>query len=172
LKQYITGHTLANDARMRRIKFDGSFLFVEGDSDDRLYGIFLHRGECQIIICYTRGNVVDVCLILNEAKFDGVAGIIDSDFDKLDGKIPPVGSVFQTDLHDAECMMLNSPAFEKLVQQYASREKMAEWESTHGTDLRGYILVRAAPVGALLRHSNADKLNHECPVLRSRFKTG
>lgn len=80
MKQYLTGDTLANDARMRRSLFRGAFLFVEGDSDRRLYGMFVDQKSCQLIISFNRANVIDATAILKNDAFSGALGIIDSDF--------------------------------------------------------------------------------------------
>lgn len=143
---------------MRREVFKGAFLFVEGPSDGRFYGMFVDQNVCQIIIAYNRFNVIETCRILEGENFKGTIGIIDADFDHLEEKIPDVSSVFQTDLHDSECFMLSTKAFEKLLSECASQEKLKAWQKTYVSDVRGHLLQQAAITGGLLWHSNRTGL--------------
>src|SRR5437016_2205089 len=158
MKDSINGATLANEARMRRSVFKGAFLFVEGDSDERLYGIFTNHEKCQIIICHGRANSFDACRNLREAGTLGILAIADADFEHLEGRNPPVDCVLFTDWHDAECMMLRGSAFERVVSQFISREKFATWSEDHGSDVRQYLLNQSVSVGYLLWHSIAGGL--------------
>lgn len=150
---YLTPHTLANDARMRRALFKGVFLYVEGPSDERFYRKFLEPSGCQAIICHGRPNVRDVCRILEVANFDGAIGIIDADFNHLEGKSTGVSPVFQTDMHDCESFMLSTAAFDTLMLEIATPEKLKAWQSNHTPDVRSHLLQQAALVSALLWHS-------------------
>ncbi len=159
MRDYLNPHTLANDARMRRALFKGAFLFVEGQLDEKLYGMFVEDSRCQIIIAHDRSRVLGACQVLESASFPGAIGIIDADFDILEAKTPGVATVFQTDLHDAECLMLSTHAFDKLLFQFASKEKLAAWKAAHGPDVRYHLLCEAALIGCLVWHSNREKLN-------------
>ena len=158
MKGYINGDTLANEARMRRAVFKGAFLFVEGESDERLYGIFANYDKCKIIICHGRENLFDACRILREAGIVGILGIADADFENLAGHNPPVDCILFTDWHDAECMMLRGEAFDRLVSQFVSREKFGAWCGAHGSDVRQHLLNQSVMVGYLLWHSVANSL--------------
>lgn len=159
MKSFLNPHTLANDARMRRALFAGVFVYVEGPSDAKLYGMFIDQSQCQIIIAHNRVNVIAACRILEADKFAGAIGIIDADFNHLEGKAPDVSSVFQTDMHDGECFILSTIAFDKLLTEFASREKLTAWRKDYVTDLRSHLLQQAAIVGGLLWHSNQSGLN-------------
>ena len=150
---HLTPNTPANDARMRRALFKGVFLYVEGPSDERFYRKFLEPNECQVIICHGRPNVRDVCHILELASFKGAIGIIDADFNHLEGKSTGVSSVFQTDMHDCESFMLSTAAFDTLMLEIATPEKVKAWQSNHTPDVRRHLLQQAALVSALLWHS-------------------
>ena len=89
----------------------------------------------------------------------GVIGLIDADFDHLEGKTPDVLSVFQTDMHDGECFMLSTIAFEKLLSEFSSQEKLKAWQQSYVTDVRSYLLQQAAIISSLLWHSNQLGLN-------------
>src|SRR5439155_12678001 len=100
---------------MRREVFKGAFLFVEGSSDGKFYGMFTDQSECQILIAHNRFNVVEACRILEAERFTGAIGVIDADFNHLEGITPNVSLVFQTDMHDTECFMLSTSAFDKVL---------------------------------------------------------
>lgn len=158
MKGYINGDTLANEARLRRAVFKGAFLLVEGESDERLFGIFADYDKCQMIICHGRENLFDACRILRQAGVVGILGIADADFERLIGRNPPVDCILFTDWHDAECMMLRGAAFDRLVSQFVSREKFGTWCGAHGSDVRQHLLNQSAMVGYLLWHSVANNL--------------
>ena len=59
MREYITGHSVANAVRMKRTQFAGAFLIVEGVSDKRVYGLVIDRDACTIEIAFGRDNVLD-----------------------------------------------------------------------------------------------------------------
>jgi len=158
MKRFINGDTLANEARMRRELFKGAFLLVEGESDERLYGIFVDCDNCQTIICHGRENLFDTCRILNDNHFAGVLGVADADFDHIEGREPPFANLYYTDWHDAECMMLRGAALDRIISQFTSRDKLSSWCDSYGRDVRQHLLVHSASVGFLLWHSNKNGL--------------
>jgi uncharacterized protein DUF4435 len=159
MKRFLNADTFANDARMRRTVLKGSaFLFVEGASDDRFYGIFINPAKCQIIICHGRDRVIGACEILNSDGFPGFLGIVDADFRRAEGDPIGVANVLLTDFHDAECFMLRSGAFDRLLVEFASGEKLKAWQEGFGADLREHFLTHSGKVGLLLWHSTISGL--------------
>jgi hypothetical protein len=144
---------------MRRETFKGAFIFVEGASDAKFYAMFIDTKQCQLIITEGRTVLLDACRVLERALFDGFFGIIDADFDHVDSKIVGVKDVFPTDLHDAECSMLATSAFDKLLQQLAVESKLQSWNKLHCGEIRDHLLRESSKVGYLLWFSNLEKLN-------------
>jgi hypothetical protein len=138
---------------MRRQVFSGTFLYVEGASDGKFYGMFTDQVHCQIIVAHNRFNVIEACRILEMEKFAGAIGIIDADFDHLEQRIVDVSCVFQTDMHDAECFMLSARAFDKVLSEFASPDKLKAWQASYVSDVRTHFLQEAAIIGGLLWHS-------------------
>lgn len=159
MRTFINGDTLANEARMRRSVFKGAFLFVEGESDERLYGIFVDCQKCHIIICHGRENLFQACRILENDAFSGALGIADADFEHLDGRRPPYANILFTDWHDGECMMLRGAAFDRVISQFVSSDKFDAWLDSYGIDARCHLLAQSAPVGFLLWHSLVNHLH-------------
>ncbi len=70
---------------------------------------------------------------------------------------PPYNSpnLFFTDSHDIETMLLNSPALDKVVDEFGSEEKITSF----GRDVRTLLLDAGIPVGYLLWVSQLKGLN-------------
>jgi hypothetical protein len=143
---------------MRRAVFKGAFLFVEGPSDARFYGKFVCAELCQIIVGYSRFNVIEACRILEKEQFAGVVGIVDADFDHLHKNVPDLDSVFQTDMHDADCFMLSAKTFLGVLVEFCSSDKLSEWEKKYGVDLPAHLLSQCVLIGAFLWYSRSLNL--------------
>lgn len=153
MKNSLNPDVIANGARMRRALFKGTLLYVEGESDERLFGMFVNHDQCQIIIAHTRSNVIEACRILETAGFPGAIGIVDADFEHIEGKVGNLRTVFSTDVHDIECLMLLSTAFDRLLFQFVSHEKLKTWQTTYKRDIRTHLAQMAACIGCFLWHS-------------------
>jgi len=168
MRQFLNPHTLANDVRMRRALFKGAFLFVEGESDEKFYCMFVNSELCQIIISHNRQNVCDAVRILYRDRFAGAVGIVDADFDNLEHISPDIPALFMTDLHDIECSMILSPAFDKLLFEFGSRFKIENWKLSHNPDIRQHILSQAVFVGYAVWYSNRMGLNLKFETLEPK----
>lgn len=154
MKQYITPDVLANQVRMQRAAFTGAFVFVEGVSDERFYSLFFDSDSCKIIITHGRPQVLAVCAILDRACFVGFIGIADADFDHAEGRTAPTPSVILTDRHDAECFLIGSDAFDRVLHEHADRQKLSKWKVAQNVqDVREHFVEQCAEIGFLLWHS-------------------
>jgi len=159
MKQFINADTIANDARMRRSVWKAAFLFVEGESDERFYGIFVDPDRCQIIVSHGRERLIDACETLNADAFTGFLGIVDADFRHAQQTVPTMPNLLVTDFHDVECFMLRGDAFDRVLGEFVSKDKLERWIGTFGPDVRGHLLVHSVNVGLLVWHSIANDLN-------------
>ena len=93
--------------------------------------------------------------ILANDRFPGAVAITDANFGRLEGRSLPPG-VLLTDLHDLECMMLASPAWEKLLYELAQPNRIDAFQRQNSRDVLTAIARSAATVGYLrwasLRH--------------------
>lgn len=152
MREYTTGQIVANRLRMRREAIKGAFLLLEGWQDTRVYGEFIARGKCEIIVTHGKDNALDAIEILDEWEFEGVLAVVDADFDHLESRMPRSKNAFLTDLHDLECMMLSSPALDKLLREYAPEgEKTARFRKSCGNSPVGTVLARNAMTIGYLR---------------------
>lgn len=146
---------IANEIRLKRSQHAGSFLVVEG-RDDRLFcQRFIDLASCKIVVAENKENVIDVVQILEENEFEGVVGVVDSDFDFIEGRIASSPNLASTDLHDLECMLLQSAALEALLSEFGSQTKLDGF----GRDIREVLIAAASPTGYLRLYSERNGLD-------------
>ncbi len=147
-----TGHktpdTLVAEIRMHRMSHDGSFLIVEGKDDERFWTSRRHA-ICELVDGESKPNVVGGIQRLDAASFPGVLGIVDSDYDTLNGISIESENLLLTDAHDLECLLCRSSALDKVLAEYGSRPKIERFENEAGTDVRIGLLERALAFGRL-----------------------
>lgn len=148
MREYITNYTVANAIRMKRSFFVGAFLVVEGDSDKRVYGLVLDHERCAIEIAYGCDNAIGAVRILNSDGFAGVLAIVDADVANITGETIPEANILQTDLHDLECMMLNSPAFDRMLNELGSDDRVSAFSKTSPL-IAHKLATNAVPLGCL-----------------------
>ena len=151
----LTPHELASEIRMTRTQFSGSFLIVEG-RDDRLFMVrFVALETCQIRVAYGKQNVCDTIDILDEDLFSGALGLIDADFDRIEGISGRSQNIVMPECHDLMTMLVCSPALTRVARELGSEEKL---ESLGKTILESLIEI-ALPIGYLRLHSIRAGLN-------------
>jgi hypothetical protein len=87
--------------------------------------------------------------ILDTTNLRGVLAIVDADFDRLSEKAFASPNLLFTDTHDLETMILQSPAFEKLLVEFGSEDKITRLVEKHSKDARSLLLDCAMPIGYL-----------------------
>jgi hypothetical protein len=80
-------------------------------------------------------------------------GIIDADFRRLDNETLTSNNILMTDSHDLETMIIQSPAFEQVIESYYVRDKYKKFLKKRQDHLRNIILQVAKPI-ALLKWVN------------------
>jgi hypothetical protein len=146
VREYLTPDRIANSIRMVRTnpQFQTcSFLVVEGVTDEKVYGRYVDRDKCQVVVAQSKDNAIQALTILEKANFQGILAIVDADFDVLEGKLPATQNLLFTDTHDLETMMLQSPALEKVLSEHASEKKIAAF------DVRTVLIECGKPIGYL-----------------------
>jgi len=150
---------VANQIRLRRSIYSGTFLLVEGGSDKTFYERFVNKLACELVIVSGKPSsklrVITVLEILEKSSFQGMLAIVDADFDRLENLVYSSPNLLRTDTHDLETMLLNSPAFNTVVAEFGSEEKIAQFNR----DVRLALLETGMSVGYLLWISQCDRLN-------------
>jgi hypothetical protein len=158
IRDFITGDRVARKIKMLKSSFrNKNFLVVEGITDRRLYEKFIDQNNCHIIDADTRENVIECVNTLVREKFLCVLGIIDSDFSKITGECDTNEYILSTDTHDLETMMIESPALENIIVEYADRNKFLEFIKDKGSELRAILLKAGQVIGNMRLCSSAHK---------------
>jgi hypothetical protein len=159
VREAITHEREANAIRLRRSTFSGTFLLVEGSTDKIFYERFVNKIACEVSSISgkpsSRLRVLKVLKILDDANFHGVLAIVDADFGRLKSPLSEVPNLIYTDTHDLETILLNSPALYKVVAEFGSEDKVANFEQ----GVRTALLEAGMPIGYLRWISQLDSLN-------------
>jgi fructose-1-phosphate kinase PfkB-like protein len=133
VRELLTPDRVANQIRLRRSTFLGAFLLVEGSSDKVFYERFIDKTVCELVIVAGKPSskirVMTVLRILEDSSFHGVLAIVDADFDRLETSAHHSPNLLRTDTHDLETMLIDSPALDKVIAEFGSEEKIAEFGS-------------------------------------------
>jgi Protein of unknown function (DUF4435) len=146
---------IANEIRLKRSQFRGSFLVVEGRDDRLLSERFADLSQCKIQVAEGKASVCEVISILDNDGFAGVAGLVDADFDRIQGRQTPSANIIVSDLHDLESMLIRSRALDAVLVEHGSSEKL----QLLGRDVRELLILAASPIGCLRLHSERCQLN-------------
>jgi hypothetical protein len=140
---------IANSIQMKRSQNPTrTDLVVEGEDDKAFFGRYTDPKACHIAVAHGKPNVRDVILELDKRGFRGTLGIVDADFDVLEQRGLPSPNLIATDLHDVECMMLASPAFEHLLRELGDQELRGSFEKQRGTVVE-QLLTMGREIGYL-----------------------
>ena len=143
-----TPDTLVAEIRMHSMSHCGSFLIVEGKDDERFWRSRRHA-SCELVDGEGKPNVVGGIQRLDATSFAGVLGIVDSDYDTLNGISIKSKNLLATDAHDLECLLCRSSALDKVLAEYGSRPKIERFENEADADVRTGLLERALIFGRL-----------------------
>jgi Protein of unknown function (DUF4435) len=159
VREFLSADRHANELRLRRSIFSGTFLVVEGSSDKIFYERFIDKGACELVTVSGKPSskllIIAVLEILEKSSFQGVLAIVDADFDRLETSSHHSPNLIRTDTHDLETMLLNSFALDKVIAEFGSTEKIIKF----GRDVRTALLEAGMSLGYLLWISQREKLN-------------
>lgn len=154
MKSYLTAVRLVTKLQMLRSGKKGkTFVLVEGITDFRLYGKLFSQATCEVIIGESKQNVVAAMSACQQQHIGGIIGIVDADFWHMDGKAIEVPSLFMTDAHDLESMMIASRAYDNVLLEYGDLKKLARFEERRKKELRMILLENVARIGYLRKLS-------------------
>ena len=155
MKDQITPDRIANSIRLLRSDHEGVFLIVEGHSDKLIYERLVNKQEVRVTIASGKNNAIKALSILEKENFRRVVAVIDADFSRIEQQIPDSNHLFLTDEHDLEMMLIKSAAFDKLLKERGSEEKIAAFSK----DIRETLLKLGQEIGKLRLLSLRNKLD-------------
>ena len=147
MRASITPHTVANEVRMMRTEHEGTVVIVEGPSDKTAYRSLLAQDACRIVIAHGKENAAAALQILEHDAVDGILTIVDADFIHLEKAPSRSENLVVTDLHDLECMILASPAFAKVLGEYAVSSRLEAFEKRAGRPFAAVLATNATIIG-------------------------
>ncbi|MCU9923775.1 DUF4435 domain-containing protein [Aeromonas caviae] len=160
MRSYIDENDKKNEIRLlfRHPSYKNKIItVVEGDTDIRLFRWLLAHDKIQIESVDGKKNLVKLMEDLIKEYPEKMLAICDADFDHLCGKSKEREqfSIYVTDEHDAEVMLLKSPAFHSLINEYGS-------ENNHNilvTGLFDSVFSAAYNIGLIRWINEEEKLN-------------
>ena len=153
---------IANEIRLKRSQHSGPFLVVEGQDDRLFMERFTCRATCKIEVAQGKQNVCEVIRILDNDNFPGILGLIDSDFDRIEGVQYKSPNLLMPEFHDLEMMLICSAALDRVLVEFGSQCKISKF----GADILRALLNRALPLGHLLLYSQRNRLDLKFDGLR------
>lgn len=159
MRDLLSVDRVANQIRLRRSTYSGTFLLVEGVSDKNFYERFIYRSACEVVSVpgkpSSKLRVIEVLKILETSNFQGILAIVDADFERLETLLYSSSNLLRTDTHDLETMLIKSPAFNKVVTELGSEQKILQFNR----DIKAVLLETGISVGYLLWISQCEQLN-------------
>ncbi len=155
MREFLNEHTIADTIKLARQLLSSTFLIVEGDTDSRLYKNFFGNNDCQTQVAHNKDNAIKALEILQKDNVTGVLAIVDADFDNLEAENQNIANLFLTDFHDLECLILISPALEKVLSEFGSENKINKFSQ----NIRETLFEIGEFIGYLRWISISDGLN-------------
>jgi len=163
ITKYLKPSDIANEARMKRTaaqrqyRINLSIIIVEGTADQLLYTTILDETKCIIILGYGKNNVINAIDILLNNHQPGVLGLLDDDYDSLEGRNFSNNNIVVSDQHDLESFLISSSALEKLLCTLLLPEKR-QFLHVFSNDIREKLIELGSPIGHIRWLSNRENL--------------
>ena len=145
----------ANSIRQKRQVHKGSFLVVEGKDDRLFFEAFVDRDLCSIQVAEGKENVTGLIEILEGEFFPGIVGVVDADFDHIEGRRRSIENLIILETVDMEALQIRSPAFDRILVELGSKSKIAKF----GKGVRESLVEAAVWIGCLRLYSHQERLN-------------
>lgn len=158
MKETVTPHSVANTVRLIRTQRKQCVIITEGDTDARVLKRFIDPISCRIEIGHGKDNVLGAMEILQQAKVDGILSIVDKDCFLVSASNSGP-NVLVTDSHDLETMMFQTNAFEKVLSELGSEDKIKQHAREKGKHVLNVLLEASLPIGFLRLASQQNGLN-------------
>lgn len=135
-----------------------TIILVEGKSDRRLYNQIFNPEKCIIEQVSGKKNVLEVIKILINEYPRRIIGLVDDDFDSLEGHQHSEPYIVTTDAHDFETQLIFSPALRK-VSNTVLPDKKYSFLSQFVDELNRQLIKHGTILGYLRWLSKRDNLN-------------
>lgn len=138
-----------------------SFLFVEGEDDEKFWNGYVAEKCCIVFITsFTKNNakktgklqVIENIGLLNKSrsKIKGYLGIVDNDFDSL-SSISQEDNICVTETHDLETLLLSSTSvFKKVLAEFGDSQLIVDFEKKINNSIQNYLIELNLPFFQIL----------------------
>lgn len=94
------------------------FVMVEGSTDEVLWKKFTSKEDCELFVADGKYNITEALDIINGEELDGVAGIVDADYELIteSEKLRQDNLLYDECYPDAELMILDSAALTEVLK--------------------------------------------------------
>lgn len=158
-RHFKDAENVAGEIFMLRAYHNKTILVVEGTKDEKVFAEFISEHDCQIVIAFGKDNAEkSVKIVRGNCEISGVLWIVDRDFSDFLESEEDDANLLKTDQHDLEMLMIESKAFDKLVREYASSQKVATIIQA-GATLKSIIMEAVYPLGVLRLYSIKNDKN-------------
>ncbi len=164
---FVFGEIKMWDVKHRKKQHIG--IIVEAKTDENLFGNMFQKDCCIFFHANGWSKAIPAIKQVNQHSIKGVICIIDADFRRIENEIPEIDNLFMTDHHDAEMMMIASPAWESLINEYADTSapknsglsKLAAYEKKSGYSIKDHLLQSCQPLSCLILLNEREHLSLE-----------
>lgn len=155
----ITSHMdefdIVQEIRFERKVHKGSFLLLEGGTDLKRYEQFIDEKACSTVNCHGRKNAVEAIKILYEDGFMGALGIVDADFDRVNGNIEEHEGLIFSETHDLDLDLLTPTTLRRYLVQVGDPGKCATYGSPENIIEKILVGLKPVSVAKLLNRRGA-----------------
>lgn len=160
MRDYIDENDKKNEIRLlfkHPLYKNKVIVVVEGKSDVRLFRSIIESERIKIETIDGKKDLVSIMKVLSVEFPHQILAICDADHDHLleASNERKEYSVYVTDYHDAEVMMLNSLSLKSFIQEYSSFNNIEYLQS----ELMNSVLVSSYSIGILRWINTAEELN-------------
>lgn len=160
MRKYVDENDKKNEIRMlfrHPLYKNRIIVIVEGGSDVRLFRGLFHCERTKVEPIDGKKELLSAMNDLSIEYPEQVLAICDADHENITGtaKMAEEYSVYMTDCHDAELMMMQSPALESFIHEYSASEDVSDIKN----NLFDVALKAAYPIGILRWINYENKLN-------------
>jgi hypothetical protein len=163
----IDAASIIGEIVLLRAYAEKTILILEGGSDSRFFSPFVDHSKCDIVLSHSKQKSI-VAVVAMDKKYKGLLAVVDKDLDAIFSSVPHNANIIVTQTTDIEVMMVQSNAFDRLILELGSVEKISSLK-VEGMTPRELLLKSIHRISLLRLLSRQKKLNLRFKDLRYNF---